>query len=136
MPTITADSKPDYDEFGVDDYWSCDDWINWHKALKKKFGKQVADKTWTEAWNKQDSFESDFNWCKYQGTFNSYVRAENLNATWWLPNILNSITGIAEDASDAAKNTSNVLKVVIPVLVVSAAIGILIYAGKKFNIIP
>lgn len=135
MPTITADSIPDYDEWGYDSYWSCDDWINWHKALKAKFGKTSADKTWTEAWNKQDGFESNYNWCKYQGVFNTYVKAENLNATWWLPNILNNVTGVAEDASDAAKNVSNVIKVIIPVVVIGAAIAVFIYAAKKLNII-
>lgn len=135
MPLITADSKPDYDEWGYDDYWSCDDWIEWHKKLKAKFGKQIADQTWLQAWNAQGSFESNYNWCKYGGAFNTYVRNEKLNASWWLPNILNSVTGVAEDAGDAAKNTSNVLKVVIPVIIVAAALGVLIYAAKKFNII-
>lgn len=57
--TITAESKPDYDDWGPDDYWSLEDWITWHKALVKKYGKsdkfgsQKADTEWLTAWNKQ-----------------------------------------------------------------------------------
>lgn len=135
MPTITADSIPDYDDWGIDEYWSCDDWITWHKLMKQKYSKTYADQHFMEAWNKQDTFESNYNWCKYNGTFNSYARQENLNVTWWLPNILNNVSGVAEDASDAVKSTSNILKIAVPALIIIAAIGGLVFAAKKLNII-
>lgn len=135
MATITADSVPDYDNWGPDDYWTCDDWVLWHKLLKQKYGKKSADSTWTTAWNKQDSFEHNYNWCKYEGVFNKYVQDENLNATWWLPNILNSATTVVENAGDTAVNASKIIKWVIPVLVIGAAVGILIYAAKKFKLV-
>lgn len=132
---ITADSEPVYDSLGWGDYWSCDDWLEWHKALKKKFGSAIADPKWVQAWNAQTSFSAPMSWCKYGGVFNEYVRKEKLNVTWWLPNLLNSVTSVAEDAGDAAKNTSNVLKVAIPIIIIAAALGVMIYAAKKFNII-
>lgn len=122
---ITADSTPDYDNLGPDTYWSCEQWIEWHKALKTKYGKEVGDQKWQTAWDKQDSFEHDYNWCKYDGTFNAYVRAENLNATWWLPNVLNSVGtsvenlgGALTSGTKAAENTANVLKYAVPAIVI------------------
>jgi hypothetical protein len=60
--TITADSKPDYDDWGWDDYWDIEDWMKWHKELCKRYsaynekvnikkGKEytIADKTFTAA---------------------------------------------------------------------------------------
>lgn len=135
MPTITAESVPDYDAWGPDDYWSCNDWTTWHDALKRKFGKDVANKMWLEAFEKQDSFEHAINFCKYDGAFNSYVRAQGLDAaSWWLPNILNDTTTVVENAGDAVVNTSKAVKWIIPSLVIAAAIGVLIYGIKKLNL--
>lgn len=47
---ITADSKPEYDKWGPDNHWSCDDWVNWHKAMVAKFGEAEADLRWRNAW--------------------------------------------------------------------------------------
>ena len=48
--TINADSTPVYDGWGWADYWQCDDWINWHKAMVVKYGDKVADERWANAW--------------------------------------------------------------------------------------
>lgn len=141
MPTITADSQPDYDSFGIDSYWSCNEWIQWHIALKAK-NAATANEIWQTAWDKQDSFEHDYNWCKYSGVFNKYVRENNLDATWWLPNILNSAADSAENlansvtsSTQAAENVGKVLKYLLPTVVILASIGVLVYAAKQFNVI-
>lgn len=136
LQTITWDSKPDYDSWGPDDYWTCDNWTQWHNELKKHFGKEQADKIWTDAWNLQGGLEHDYNWCKYEGNFNAYVKAEKLNASWWLPNILNNLLDGAENTSQAATNVTKVLKWLIPTLVIAAAIGLIIWSIRKFNLIP
>lgn len=142
MATITADSIPDYDSWGPDTYWSCNDWISWHVELKKKYGKDVANKTWQSAWDKQDSFEHNYNWCKYSGVFNKYVQAEGLDATWWLPNILNAAGDATENlasgvtnSAQAAENVAKVLKYLLPTVVILAAIGVLVYVAKQFKVI-
>lgn len=47
---ITADSTPDYDEWGPDTYWRCQDWVDWYSALEARDGSQKADRTWARAW--------------------------------------------------------------------------------------
>lgn len=69
--TITADSKPDFDDWGPDDYWSLKDWVDWHKALVNKYSDKtqkitkmgvtvyvnpIADGIWIGEWKKQSSF--------------------------------------------------------------------------------
>lgn len=143
MPTyiITADSKPDFDSWGPDDYWSCDDWIFWHKKLKEKFGKDQADLTWINAWNSQGGTEHNYNWCKYGGSFNDYVRDEKLGVSWVLPNLLNDAAGLINSAGsslgnvgDLITNVTKVLKWAIPALVIVASIGVLIYGYKKIKL--
>ena len=40
---ITENSVPNMDNWGWDDYWNCEDWVQWHKIMKSKKGKQYAD---------------------------------------------------------------------------------------------
>lgn len=132
--TITADSIPDYDSYGIDDYWSCVDWINWHKALKAKYSKTVADQTWQNAWDKQDSFEHAYNWCKYGSTFNSYVNSQGLDASNIFGDVISGGTKITENVIGGATATSKVLKYAIPVLAIILVIGLIIYFGKKYQL--
>lgn len=131
---ITADSTPDYDSWGPDDYWSCEDWITWHKALKAKYGKAEADSKWLAAWNAQDSFEHNYNWCKYAAAFNTYVSTEKLAASHLLADIFSGVTKIGENAVDTATSTSKILKYLIPTVIVIIVIGAIIYFGKRYKV--
>lgn len=131
---ITADSTPVYDTWGWADYWSCEDWIAWHKALKDKYGKAKADAMWLSAWNAQDSFEHDYNWCKYGASFNAYVNAENLPVTHLLSDVISGVTNIGSNVITGATNTSKTLKWLVPVVLVIVIIGVLIYFGNKYKI--
>lgn len=132
--TITADSIPDYDSWGPDDYWSCEDWIAWHKALKNKYGKPTADSTWLNAWNKQDAFEHNYSWCKYAGQFNSYVNSENLAVSHLLSDIIAGGTNVGSNVIEGATNTSKVFKWLIPTVIILVVIGVFIYFGRKYKI--
>ena len=35
MIVTTWNIVPDYDAWGVDTSWTCDNWVQWHKELKK-----------------------------------------------------------------------------------------------------
>ena len=35
MAVTTWNTVPNYDEWGSDTYWSCEDWIQYHKLLKQ-----------------------------------------------------------------------------------------------------
>lgn len=48
--TINADVTPLYDSWGTADYWGCTEWINWHKAMVQKYGLQVANDKFVNAW--------------------------------------------------------------------------------------
>ena len=66
---ITAHSVPDYDNFGIDSYWTCTDWMIWYDKLKDEFGKTDARLKWRSAWEKQDIAESNFMWCGFDDVF-------------------------------------------------------------------
>lgn len=51
MLNITSLSKPVYDRAGIDTYWSANDWITWHKAMKSDLGLQTANETLIDAFH-------------------------------------------------------------------------------------
>jgi hypothetical protein len=50
---INADSYPDYDEWGSDDYWLLPDWQKFYDELIKKYGADEGSRRWLDAWWRQ-----------------------------------------------------------------------------------
>lgn len=50
---INADSYPDYDEWGWDDYWSITDWQTFYDKLIVKYGADEGSRRWLDAWARQ-----------------------------------------------------------------------------------
>lgn len=131
---ITADSTPDYDSWGPDTYWSCDQWIQYHKALKEKWGQDKANKIWLDAFEKQDSFEHAYNWCKYDAAFADYFAKQGLSVGNIFSKIVNSggkLVDAVSNVASTASSSTNALKFVGPALVVTAGILLIFWGYKK-----
>ena len=50
---INADSYPDYDEWGYDDYWKIPDWQTFYDKLIAKYGADEGSRRWLDAWHRQ-----------------------------------------------------------------------------------
>ena len=50
---INADSYPDYDEWGSDDYWKIPEWQKFYDELLKKYGADEGSRRWLDAWWRQ-----------------------------------------------------------------------------------
>jgi len=50
---INADSYPDYDEWGSDEYWKLPDWQKFYDELLKKYGADEGSRRWLDAWWRQ-----------------------------------------------------------------------------------
>ncbi len=139
---ITWNDVPDYDEWGVDNYWSCDNWMEWFYALEKHFGKEQARKIWNYGYSRS-SFGAHHLICRETNAeFIKFIRDNGLddNATWlsdvsqtvtlalddvWT--IIGDIFGSVKGATGGVKNLASTLRVVIPV----AAIGLLALYGYR-----
>lgn len=51
--TINADSYPDYDDWGYDDYWKLPEWQTFYDELIKKYGADEGSRRWLDAWHRQ-----------------------------------------------------------------------------------
>ena len=124
---ITYQSEPDYDSFGIDDYWTCNDWMIWHTRLKAEYGLTTANEMWITAWDKQDSWESNYNWCKYNCDFYAFTKKNGIDVSHLLSRTICGVVNITDDVADGISGGAKVVKVAIPI----AVIGVAIFYGFK-----
>ena len=79
MALITWNSVPDYDEWGIDTSWSCEDWIMWHKKLVEHFGKQSANDIWNYAYAQSGSLSSNLDCRTFNSSFRDYTNQNGLS---------------------------------------------------------
>lgn len=99
---ITWMSKPDYDSWGADSYWSCEEWKQWYFALKNHFGAEEARKIWLKYASKVDSFEH-FNWCRWNKSFAQFLKDNKLDG---VDNILSRSGTTAASILDSGLNAA------------------------------
>jgi hypothetical protein len=79
MSVTTWNTAPDYDQWGSDTSWNCNDWILWHKFLLEKFGKAKANFMWDYAFAQSGNLSSNLNCRTLNSSFRDYVRKNDLN---------------------------------------------------------
>lgn len=79
MSVTTWNTAPDYDQWGSDTSWNCDDWIMWHKLLKAKFGQNKANFMWNYAYAQSGTLSSNLDCRTLNSSFRKYVSDNQLN---------------------------------------------------------
>lgn len=133
--SITADSIPDYDAWGPDEYWGCADWMLWHKANVQKYGREAANAKFIQAWDDQDSFMSPYNWCKYDKDFANYFSQQGIDVGWLLSNLIVGVENVGDDVIETVENTTDTVAYVssgFKVVATLTIIGIGIYGFDRW----
>lgn len=79
MAVINWNTTPDYDEWGSDTWWNCQDWITWHKRLVEHFNKPTANDIWNYAFAKSGSLSGNLDCRTFNTSFREYVRNNDLS---------------------------------------------------------
>lgn len=79
MAVINWNTAPDYDEWGSDSWWDCQDWIMWHKRLVEHFNKPTAKDIWNYAYAKSGSFSGNLDCRTFNNDFRKYVSTNGLS---------------------------------------------------------
>lgn len=79
MSVTTWNTAPDYDQWGNDTSWNCEDWIMWHKLLKEKFGQNKANFMWDYSFAQSGNLSSNLNCRTFNSAFRTYVKDNGLN---------------------------------------------------------
>lgn len=142
---ITASATPDYDEWGMDSYWSSDDWLTWHRALVKEHGRNKANEIFVLAWKDQGFGSSPLDALTFDSAFIEYTKNMGLNSALWsgspadiilkpataviqgttkvTTKAVNTAVDVVEDVTDTVENTTKTMKWLVPALIV---VGVLI----------
>ena len=118
--TITAASSPVYHSgLPFAHYWGCGEWIAWHKALKAAYGLNRANEIFGEAWNEQSIWAGPYNWCKYQGEFTEYLKANGFDRVGSVLSrtVVNTGQAVA-NLAEGVNATSQTLKIFLPIAVI------------------
>ena len=139
MALITWNTVPDYDEWGWDTFWSCDDWITWHQKLAQHFGEATATEIWNYAFKKTTNLSSNLDCISLDASFRAYVKAHKLTVYEDLiTDVIGGSTDILNSAVDTTVSVStgllggvkslfggdNLKKTVSVVLIVGGIIGV------------
>lgn len=148
---ITADSKPDLDDWGWDDYWGPEHWIEWHKKMKAKYGPDEANQRFIIAYHEASFGAASFDWRTVNSTFKKYAKDNGFYDALYdglggllgkVASVANSVVrtsadasetvidtagNVVENAGDALTNTTSILKWVIPAIVILLVIGAAAY---------
>jgi hypothetical protein len=147
MAQITWNNAPDYDEWGYDSFWSCDDWMTWHKKLSEHFGEATATEIWNYAFKQTTNLSSNLDCNSFNSTFRAYVKQHNLTVPSDLvTKTLGTTTDVVGGALDTTSNVvtgvfgtvnsflggTNLKKTINIVLIIGGVLGVA-YVYKAFK---
>jgi hypothetical protein len=106
MAVITWKTVPDYDEWGWDTFWKCDDWITWHKKLAEHFGEKTATEIWNYTFSKTTNLSSNLDCNSFDSAFRKYAKEHGLKPN---TDLIVEVFGTSTDVlTGALGTTSNV----------------------------
>ena len=131
-------ATPVFDGWGWAEYWSANDWLTWHRAMKSALGLDIANARFLTEWNKQGFAAAPLNARTFDAAFREYARANGFlsglygNAQWASP-VLNTY-GSANEAVDAVSETvggaAATIRTIGPILL---TVGVVALAYLYFN---
>lgn len=129
--TITAQSVPQYDPWGAGSGWGCEEWKQWHIALARYYGLDQANLLFKQAWDAQGTFDTAYNWCKYNRTWVNYFLSKGLDLRSALSAIIVPVTYLPGDVAQGAGDTVSTLSKFIKPVAILALIGAGAWAYKQ-----
>jgi hypothetical protein len=141
MSVTTWNTAPDYDQWGNDTSWNCNDWILWHKLLKDKFGENKAKFMWDYAFAQSGSLSSNLDCRTLNSSFRTYVKENGLdpfaNAGIFAPVLQGA--GTIQDVVGGSLSgitsffSGNNIKNILNIVAIGAVVVGGIYAYKTFK---
>ncbi|HEY0843705.1 hypothetical protein [Methylotenera sp.] len=130
---LTADSVPDFDEWGPDNWWSPQAYIQWHKLNRAQYGLDIANGKFEQAMNQWSMLwgaELEF---IYNTQFRDYFRGLGFDITsGFLSPILVPADEITDSLGDVATGVSNTVSGIGKVLPWAVGAGLLIWGYKTW----
>ena len=121
-----ADSKPDYDGWGPDSWWTANDWMTWHRSLKARYGLDDANVRFVNAWQQQGALSAPLDARSFDTNFRDYAKANGFfDALYYglgaLAKPIGATTDVITGVTQGVSTVANLAKFVIPVAALAFA---------------
>jgi hypothetical protein len=121
-----ADSKPDYDGWGPDSWWTSNDWMTWHRSLKARFGLDDANVRFVNAWQQQGALSAPLDARSFDTNFRDYAKANGFfDALYYglgaLAKPIGTTTDVITGVTQGVSTVANLAKYAIPVAALAFA---------------
>ena len=122
----SADSTPDYDNWGPDSWWTAQDWVTWHRSLKSKYGLDKANAIFINAWQKQGIGASPLNARSFDTSFRDYAKSNGFfdGLYYGLGGVAKPIgtaTDVVTGVTEGISTTAALTKYILPIAAVALA---------------
>lgn len=121
-----ADSKPDYDGWGPDSWWTANDWMTWHRSLKARYGLDDANVRFVNAWQQQGALSAPLDARSFDTNFRDYAKTNGFfDALYYglgaLAKPIGATTDVITGVTQGVSTVANLAKFVIPVAALAFA---------------
>lgn len=121
-----ADSKPDYDGWGPDSWWTSNDWMTWHRSLKARYGLDDANVRFVNAWQQQGALSAPLDARSFDTNFRDYAKANGFfDALYYglgaLAKPIGTTTDVITGVTQGVSTVANLAKYAIPVAALAFA---------------
>lgn len=125
---LKAASVPVLDGWGWADYWTIEDWMTWHNAMKAAFGLEEANRRFISEWVKQGIGANPLDARSFNEQFKSYAKANGFyDALYYGLGVLARPVGAGVDVVTTASNAvSSVAKAgnwILPVAIIGLGLA-------------
>jgi hypothetical protein len=136
---ITAQSSPDYDGWGPDTYWRCNEWIQWHQALKNAYGLTEANTKFITAYHKAGFGAASYDCRTFNQEFRTYARQNGFFDALFegIGSLMQPVGSVLETGGNVlgtVQSVTEVIRKLTPLLVITAVIILVVFMVKKTNI--
>ena len=132
-----ASSTPDYDNWGPDSWWTAQDWVTWHKALKAQYGLDEANARFITAWQQQGIGASPLDARSFDSSFRDYAKANGFfDALYYglgaLAKPIGTVSDVVTNVSKGIETTATLTKYLIPIAAIALAyMALTAYAPRR-----
>jgi hypothetical protein len=133
MPSdLTADSEPDFDNWGPDSYWSCHAFLEWYKLMKAKYGKDYARSRFLSAYETAFSFGSYHQSCCQDNNFRNFFTSEGIDVNTLFCAIISPTIDTAQTVAEGTFDIAKFIKTAAPFVLGAVVIGGVIYGYNTY----
>lgn len=128
---FVSPTTPGFDWLWNDNYWRAADWVEWHRQMRKEFGKKEAERRFLSAW--QQLGYTDFlyrNNMLDDQNFYEYFEEQGILVGGEMRATIDNIQDTINDVGNTAQNILNIL----PWVAIIIGVFILIYVVLNITV--